>query len=152
MRDCAPAREIAAGMIAESRLTGATLRSGLAGASFARAPNVLAIGETIGCTLPVSGEGIGKAMETGEIAAAAIAASPQSPAEEYHRRMTSLRPKYAGYRAAQSWLARPWLADTITVMARRSAYARRSFSEILDETTDPTAIFSARGLWRMLTR
>ncbi|HKS22476.1 MAG TPA: geranylgeranyl reductase family protein [Thermoanaerobaculia bacterium] len=150
LRECEPARAIAEGMISATRVAGATLRSGLRGAAFARTPNVLAIGETIGCTLPVSGEGIGKAMETGEIAAAAIAAEPDAPAAEYHRRIAALQPKYAGYSAAQRWLARPWVNDTIARMARRSSYALRSFSEILDETTDPRAIFSARGMLRMV--
>ncbi|HEY6138686.1 MAG TPA: geranylgeranyl reductase family protein [Thermoanaerobaculia bacterium] len=150
LRECEPARAISAGMISATRVAGATLRSGLRGAEFARTPNVLAIGETIGCTLPVSGEGIGKAMETGEIAAAAIAAAPDAPAAEYHRRIAALQPKYAGYSAAQQWLARPWVNDAIARMARRSSYALRSFSEILDETTDPRAIFSARGMLRMV--
>jgi geranylgeranyl reductase family protein len=150
LRGCEPARAIADGMISATRVAGATLRSGLRGSEFARTPNVLAIGETIGCTLPVSGEGIGKAMETGEIAAAAILAAPHAPAAEYHRRIVALQPKYAGYSAAQRWLARPWVNDAIARMARRSSYALRSFSEILDETTDPRAIFSARGMLRMV--
>ena len=150
LRECEPARAIAGGRISATRVAGATLRSGLRGSEFARTPNVLAVGETIGCTLPVSGEGIGKAMETGEIAAAAIVSAPSAPAAEYHRRIAALQPKYAGYSAAQQWLARPWVNDAIARMARRSSYALRSFSEILDETTDPRAIFSARGMLRMV--
>src|SRR5262249_36222030 len=52
-------------------LRGALLRCGLQDAS-AAGDHLLAIGETVGTTYPSTGEGIGKAMETGELAAEAI--------------------------------------------------------------------------------
>jgi flavin-dependent dehydrogenase len=45
------------------------LRCGLQEAGSICRGNILAIGETIGATFPFTGEGIGKAMETAEIAA-----------------------------------------------------------------------------------
>lgn len=54
-----------------SPLKGAPLRTGLSGTRFARG-GLLGIGECIGSTFPLTGEGIGKAMETGILAAEAI--------------------------------------------------------------------------------
>src|SRR4030095_16327573 len=52
-----------------SQIRGAMLRCGLSGTSPHGPGNVLVLGESIGATFPFTGEGIGKAMETGEIAA-----------------------------------------------------------------------------------
>jgi geranylgeranyl reductase family protein len=148
------AREIAAGMTSMSRRHGAMLRTGLTGASVCRSPNVVAIGESIGATLPLSGEGIGKAMETSEAAATAIAAALEqndlSLIDDYRARMATLRERFNGYQAAEDWMSHPWLADTITKLARRRPSTRRKFTEILDDTADPRTIFSISGVLRAI--
>ena len=138
-----------------SPLQGATLRTGLTGATSYRAPNVVAIGESIGTTFPLSGEGIGKAMESGERAADVVAAALQrndlSHLATLPHEIEKLRPMFTGYRTAERWLARPWLNDLVARLARRSTYAQRALSSILDESVDPREVFSIRGLWRMLS-
>jgi flavin-dependent dehydrogenase len=68
------------------------------------------VGEQISTTFPFTGEGIGKAMATGEMAAAAIAAEARGEpgaldaCEESVEK--ELRPGYRGYESAQRWLSR----------------------------------------------
>src|SRR5262249_48970938 len=116
-------------------------------------PRVLAIGENIGATFPFTGEGIGKAMETGELAAETIdralhgrnADGIVSFGERVRR---TLGPRYVGYRAAERWLSRPWLTDLVARRAQRSRFVREAAAGILNETIDPKVIFSIRGLAR----
>jgi flavin-dependent dehydrogenase len=121
-----------------------------------RPANVLVVGEAIGATFPLSGEGIGKAMQTGEWAAAAVAdalvAGDLSLLSSYEKRVAALRPLYGGYDVAQRWLARPWLNDTIAALVRGSPAVIQQLEGILSETVDPRRVFSLRGVWRMITR
>ena len=68
----APARELMAGGTPLGELKGAPLRCSLDGALYSR-PGMLATGEAIGSTYDFSGEGIGKAMQTGMLAASRLA-------------------------------------------------------------------------------
>ena len=155
LREFPAARELHDRATSISPLQGATLRTGLTGATSYRPPNVVAIGESIGTTFPLSGEGIGKAMESGERAADVVATALErndlSHLATLPHEIEKLRPMFTGYRTAERWLARPWLNDLIARLARRSTYAQRALSAILDETVDPREIFSLRGLWKMIT-
>ncbi len=108
-------------------LRGARLRCGLDGAR-ARGPgSVVAVGEQIGTTFPFTGEGIGKAMETGEMAAEQVAlaleAGDPAPLDAYVQRLErELRPRYHGYLVAQRWLGRPWLNDLVSRRMRRGGW------------------------------
>lgn len=149
------ARKIHAGAMEHTPIAGATLRTGLTGAALRKA-NVLAIGEAIGTTFPLTGEGIGKAMETGEHAAAvsvrAIETGDLGALDAYEQQIEALRPLYAGYGIAERWLARPWLNDLIARLVRRSPAMQRKLAGILEETVDPREVFSLRGLWNLSTR
>lgn len=138
-----------------SPVAGATLRAGLRGAAAVKG-NVLAIGETIGATLPLSGEGIGKAMETGERAASVVSRALRSDdlaqLGAFSQELRPFRPIYHGYGVAQSWMSRAWLNDFMAARMRRSPEALQKLSGILDETVDPRALFSLRGVWNMLAR
>ena len=101
---------------------GAMLRGGLHGAPPLLARNVLAAGETIGSTLPLTGEGVGRAMHTGSMAADAIHAALQADdliqLHAYPRRVSAeLRPRHMAYGAAEWCASVPWLNDFI---ARRA--------------------------------
>jgi len=151
----------AAGLMAQSEwvapLRGGRLRCSLAWLPLAANDRVVAIGETIGATFPFTGEGIGKAMETAEIAAELIdeALDRDCPAElrrlgqEVHRR---LKPRYEGYERAEAWMSRPWTADLLAWLARWRPGVRSAAAGILDETVDPRAVFSWRGLAATLLR
>jgi geranylgeranyl reductase family protein len=145
------AKELARGATSATRPKGAILRTGLSGAAPLSPDGVLAIGEAIGTTFPATGEGIGKAMESGELAAEAVGSYLSSGREETllsYREMVEnrLRPAYRGYLLAQRWLARPWLADLICRRATKSRAYARLLAGVTTEAIDPTRALSVRGL------
>jgi len=140
---------------AESRtsLRGAPLRCGLQGVKPVGPGHTLAIGETIGATFPFSGEGIGKAMETAELAARTIHNALESDdfnsLEEFGVRLEeSLSPKYLGYKLAQRAVSRAWLVDFMAHRAKRSRFLQEAMAGIIAETRDPGPLFTLRGLLR----
>jgi len=136
-------------------LRGGIIRSAMEGARPVGEGSVLAIGETIGTALPYTGEGIGKAMETGELAAEvvddALGSGDLSRLRRYGEGVDAeLRPRYAEYLQAESWLARPWLNDLLARAARHSRAGRAAAGDILSETARPSDLFSLRGVLRAL--
>ncbi len=136
-------------------LQGALLRCGLKGSHPFKDGNLLAIGETIGATFPFTGEGIGKAMETGELAASIVHQSLVKGNFEYLREFPrlleeELRPRYWGYQVAENWLSKAWLNDLIARRARKSRFLQNAFAGIITETVDPQTIFSVRGILKSL--
>lgn len=132
-------------------LRGGCLRAGLEGTALGGRGRVVPVGEAIGSTYHYTGEGIGKAMETGLIAAQQIdealirdSIGPLSQIEVLLRR--KLAPKYEGYRIAQRWISRPWLSDLLAARIKKSRTLRETTAGILNETTDPRQIFSWRSL------
>jgi geranylgeranyl reductase family protein len=149
------ARELSAGATSTTPLKGAPLRCGLTGLETATLRRTVSIGETVGTTFPFTGEGIGKAMETGELAAEALkdALEEDDPTrlERFCPVATQrLGPKYVGYRAAERWLSRPWVTDLLARRAQRSPFLRDALSGILNETIDPRTVFSINGFARSL--
>lgn len=147
------AREIMRTAHSISPLRGARLRCGLDGARPAGGDNILVIGESIGATFPFTGEGIGKAMETGELAAEvahnALINEDFERLKEFPARLESeLKPKFFGYQIAQDWFSKPWLTDFVARRIRRSRFLQESMAGIVNETVDPREIFSARGILR----
>ena len=103
----APARELMATGTPLGELKGAPLRCSLDGALYSRA-GMLATGEAIGSTYDFSGEGIGKAMETGMLAARGHRQGPRAAAggdARGARRAT--KPRSARCSRASSCTARP---------------------------------------------
>ena len=152
-------RALAAAEVGRGEVRGALLRCGLEGAAPWRGGAVLAAGEAIGATFPLTGEGIGKAMETGELAAEAMlaaltapdAAAARAALARYASRLDrELRPKYRGYALAERWMARPWLADLVLRRAARRPRVRAAMTGILQETVDPARVFSLGGALRAL--
>jgi flavin-dependent dehydrogenase len=136
-----------------SPLRGALLRCGLHGPKTAHGDRVLVIGETAGATYPFTGEGIGKAMETAELAAElvhrALATGELRLLQQFPTIVEQrFRDRFAGYAAAERWLSWPWLNDLVMRRVRRSKYLQRAFAGLVDESVDPRSIFSVRGLLR----
>jgi geranylgeranyl reductase family protein len=149
-------RELVAQERSREAVRGAMLRYGLQGARAHTGGAVFAVGEVIGSTFPLTGEGIGKAMETAELGSAladrALREGSLAPLAELAERLTrELRPKYQAYEIAQRWIAVPGLADFLFHRARRRPRLRAAFSGMLRETIDPSSIFSPRGLLKALT-
>lgn len=132
---------------------GATLRTGFTGSDPVRG-HVLVAGESLGLTLPLTGDGIGKAMQSGLIAAASLIAafargSRALDLGAYAATIeTRLRDTYRAYEAAQRWIGFPIVPDLLVRRAARSARLRGLLEEIVAETTDPRRVLSPLGLVR----
>lgn len=136
-------------------LKGAPLRSGLTGSEIWQ-DGLLVCGEAIGSTYGLTGEGIGKAMETGLMAAESIllskcaqglAASKAGPI--YESKLAALRPRYAQYEKANRINRQFWLAEALIRWAARSSVLRNQASEVLNEQRSPEDLVTAGGLLRV---
>ncbi len=149
----APAAELMAGGELQGELKGAPLRCTLRGARWSR-PGLLATGEAVGSTYSFSGEGIGKAMETGLLAAEALLpARAQADAvvqQGYAAALRTLQPKFDLYETASRVNQHPWIADLVVWRAQRSARIRRRLSGVLEETQNPGRLFSWRGIAKLM--
>lgn len=150
-----PARELLAQgeLLGEPR--GAPLRAGLRGAAPRPHPRVLVAGEALGTTYPFSGEGVGKAMESGETAAEvlcrALSGDGLPSLEAYPRLLESrLKPRYFGYETAERWISHPWLCEAIFRRARRSLWMQEALAGLAAETVDPREVFSWKGFFKSL--
>lgn len=145
------ARELMECCTEQTPLRGARVRCGLNGTHPLYGRYVLAIGESIGTTLPLTGEGIGKSMESAEMAADVIDEALKSDNLEKLsnfplRLEQELRPRYLGYKVAEKWLSKPWLNELVIRRASESLFIRKSLRDIAAERTYPQAIFSMRGI------
>ena len=136
-------------------LKGAPLRCSLAGARFTR-PGLLVTGEAAGATYAFTGEGIGKAMETGILAAETIAegrdtllTDPQLRAR-YEASLMALKPRFDLYERANTVNDHPWLADLLIWRARRSPRILKRMAAVLEEKGNPGNLMSLRGMARLL--
>ena len=151
VKEFPPARKLMQSATGTQPLKGAVLRSDFKGAyPLSKGPLIL-VGETLGATLPTLLEGIGKAMETGELAAeivhAALASNDLSMLREYSEQLLNkMRPRYKSYRIAGDWIAKPWLADIVFRRVQKSKYLTDVASGIIAETHNPRNIFSIKGL------
>ena len=134
-------------------LRAATLRYNFEGAyPFVNGP-IVAVGETIGTTLPFIGEGIGKAMESGQLAAEAVSraldSDDLSKLSRYHRQIEfEFKTCYQGYRKAGKWLAKPRLNDYIIKRFGNSEYAKKTLADVIAETKNPHDIFCLKGIFK----
>jgi len=131
---------------------GAPLRCSLEGARFSR-PGLLATGEAAGSTYAFTGEGIGKAMETGLLAAEALLAAGTEPEAStrarYEASLLALKPRFDLYERANQVNAHPWLIDLLIWRANKSARILRRMEGVLEETGNPGNLVSLRGLSRL---
>jgi flavin-dependent dehydrogenase len=133
-------------------LKGAPLRCDLDGAQWA-APGVLVTGEAAGATYAFTGEGIGKALETGIAAAESLsmqAAEDEAVLTDYRRRLDALRPRFEMYRKAASFNRHPVLVSLVIWRARRSQRVVDRLSDILNERRMPGSLLSWRGFKGMM--
>lgn len=152
----APARDLVAGGQWLAPLKGAPLRTSLQGARFSR-PGLLVTGEAAGSTYAFTGEGIGKAMETGMLAAESLLAGSkrgdgdEAVRRDYEAKLAALQPRFALYERA-NWVNRhPWLADLVLWRGQRSERVLRRMSGVLDESSNPGQLLTAKGFYRLFT-
>ena len=154
-RSYAPAGQLMQGGTPLGELKGAPLRCSLAGARWSR-PGLLVSGEAAGSTYSFTGEGIGKALETGMFAAEAISegrATQRGDAEvraRYEAALNGLKPRFALYERANRINDHPWLADLLIWRARHSERIMRRARGVLEETSNPGNLVTVRGLLRLV--
>ena len=151
----APARELMASGTLLGDLKGAPLRCSLGGARWSR-PGLLVTGEAAGSTYAFTGEGIGKAMETGLLAAEAVSQTAAGPTcdaavrQRYEAALRALKPRFGLYESAAQVNHRPWLIDLVIWRAKRSPGILRRMAGVLEETQNPGRLLSWRGLTKLM--
>jgi len=145
-----PARELMEGGTPLGPMKGAPLRCTLEGARFTR-PGLIVAGEAAGSTYSFTGEGIGKAMETGMLAAEAIlAGAPEAQVRAgYEARLLALKPRFDLYQRANSVNRHPWLADLLIWRAKKNPRLVQRMSGVLNETSNPGNLVSFKGFHRL---
>jgi geranylgeranyl reductase family protein len=150
-----PARELMQNGQLEGELKGAPLRSSLVGATLSK-PGVLVTGEAAGSTYSFTGEGIGKAMETGMLAAESVLAACQQGwddsalASHYQQAILQLKPKFDLYERGNRVNYHPWLTEILIRRAAKSARLRQRMSNLLEEKSTPAQLVTARGLFKLI--
>ncbi len=157
-----PARRLMSEGERLGELKGAPLRCSLLGARWSR-PGLLVTGEAAGSTYAFSGEGIGKAMETGLLAADALLAAPRVQdakaggagdddiRQRYEAGLLGLKPKFDLYERAARVNDHPWLADLVIWRANKSARIMARMSAVIEERQNPGWLLSFRGMRKLLT-
>ena len=147
-----PAAELMRGGEMLGPLKGAPLRFSLRGAAWSR-PGMLVAGEAAGTTYAFTGEGIGKALESGLMAADALRGTPTDDAtvqDRYQGALRRLQPQFALYDSAGRVNRHPWLADLVVWRARRSPRILRRLTGVLDETQNPARLFTLSGVTKLI--
>ena len=150
-----PLRELLSGGQWLGPLKGAPVRCSLAGATPSR-PGLMVIGEAVGTTYLLSGEGIGKALETGLLAAEAVLAEGGSVDADrvarmrYEASLRALQPRYEAYTHGNLANHRPWLVDLLAWRANRSPRLRDKLAAVLDERHTPRRLLGPGSWWRLL--
>ena len=150
------ARDLMASGELQGELKGAPLRSSLEGAHFA-APGVLVTGEAAGSTYSFTGEGIGKAMETGILAAQTLLAARDQGLDDagvaahYTAALMALKPKFALYDKGNRVNHMPWLTELLIRRAARSERLRTRMAHLLEERATPAQLVTLRGLVKLFT-
>ncbi len=148
------AQELMAGGEQLGPLKGAPLRCSLEGARFSR-PGLLVTGEAAGATYAFTGEGIGKALETGILAAEIITAARDTMLTDaqararYEAELLELKPRFDLYERANNVNEQPWLANLVIARARKSPRVLRRMSAVLEEKGNPGNLVSLRGIIRL---
>lgn len=136
-------------------LKGAPLRCSLRGAKLSQ-PGLMVTGEAAGSTYAFTGEGIGKALETGLAAADALIEGRRLQRPEtqvratYEQQVRALGPRYEMYDKANIVNMHPWLVDLVVWSAKRSPSRLRRMTGLLEETHLPSSLLSVRSWMRLL--
>ena len=157
------ARELMQGAEILGPMKGAALRCTLDGARFSR-PGLFVTGEAAGSTYSFTGEGIGKALETGIHAGEALLGAGAGLFEEgpidlaadaqarsdFESRLLSLKPRFELYRRANVVNRHPWLTDLAIWRANRNPRIVARMAGVLEETSNPGHMISVKGFARLL--
>jgi flavin-dependent dehydrogenase len=150
LASCAPAAQVRRFGRQLTPERGAPLRTSLRGARIAR-PGLMLVGEAMGTTYAFSGEGIGKAMQTGLLAAECLARDADHAEALYEQQLRArFASRYTAYRVAQDWLSFPVVCRLLARRAQREGRVRSQLEGLLAETSDPRELLSLRALSRAM--
>lgn len=119
------------------------------------APGVLVTGEAAGSTYAFTGEGIGKALETGILAAQSVLLArtegwdDATLAAHYRQQLAVLQPKFDLYERGNRINHHPWLTQLLIWRASRSPRLQQRMASVLEERATPAQLITARGLYRL---
>jgi geranylgeranyl reductase family protein len=137
------------------KYAGAPLRTGLGGSSLGRR-GLAIIGDAAGTTYGLTGEGIGKSMESGLVVAELAAANSRDLPGVGEVYRTEMRRRYQrrfqAYQTAERWMRVPAFADLVAHRANRSPFVLKHLTKVLAEDSIPNQVFSAKAFWALLTR
>lgn len=136
---------------------GAPVRTGLRGSRWWR-PGLLLAGEAVGASYAASGEGIGKALETGceagRVALEALAA--ETPAEidrilaDYPGRIRErCGDIHRAYRVAERWVRFPQVVDLVARRANADRRVREALEAVVREQAEASRVVSFPNLVRL---
>jgi geranylgeranyl reductase family protein len=153
----APARALMRRALSTGPLKGAPLRTAMSGARTAR-PGLLVAGEAAGLTYSFTGEGIGKALQSGIYAAQAIQAAGGPGAGDLHtigegytaRLRTEFGDRFRAYERLQRLLARPWVVNLLIRRGNTGGYVRAQLEALLNETGSADGLVTVPGVVRAL--
>jgi geranylgeranyl reductase family protein len=151
---CPAVRELLRqGEISGHRRT-APLRCGLPDPAHAGREGALAVGEAIGTTLPLTGEGVGKAIESGRMAAEAVLEAaregwPVRAGAAYATRLEGLGRRYAVYALGERGLGRPRINRWLARQARKHRSLRRALEAVVVRERGLADLFALRGPARL---
>lgn len=151
-----PARAILSNASDIERPKGAPLSTGLKG-NHAIGAQCLVAGEALGTTYDCTGEGIGKAMQSAQLASECIfrqiSGEINDASKEYREQLNkNFRPFFEGYEAASKWLDKPIICDIMCMIAKRSNWMQNKTAAMIEELSDPRDIFSCSGVIRGIFR
>ena len=143
----APAAALMRNAAVVSPLKGAPLRTAMQGADHYR-PGLLVVGEAAGLTYSFTGEGIGKAMQSGILAARAVLAG--KPQEYPSRLLSEYRERFRAYKRLQDLVSYPRVADLLIDRANAGGFVHRQLEGLLNERGRPDALLTLGGALRAL--
>jgi len=116
--------------------------------------NIMALGETIHTTFPTTGEGVGKALESGIRAAQVVTATLEDKAclNDYNGCIKAMKPSYLGYALAEKWLRWFWVVNMMVFVANKSSYTREKMCDLFAEKVDMARLFSKKNVVKLVFR
>ena len=143
----APAAALMRNAAVVSPLKGAPLRTAMQGAHLHR-PGLLVVGEAAGLTYSFTGEGIGKAMQSGMLAAEAVLA--EQPEDYAPRLLAAYRERFRAYKRLQDLVSYPPVANLLIDRANAGGFVHRQLDGLLNERGRPDALLTIGGAVRAL--
>ncbi len=148
------ARQIVNGSDFIWRPKGFQLRTGLRREP-SYADRVLLVGENVDCSYDLSGEGIGKALESGILAAETLAQAPPPYTRQYlslyqDRLISSCGKYHDGYSKVMCIMGNPLGNFLFTKLMAHSPKIQAELVSIFKEEKVPQELFSVRGLVKTL--